>query len=31
MEVENRTNNSNSQRLISEAIRKIALGRGLER
>lgn len=31
MEMENRTNNSNSQRLISEAIRKIALGRGLER
>lgn len=31
METQNRTNNSNSQRLISEAIRKIALGRGLER
>lgn len=31
MEIENKTNNSNSQRIIREAIRKIALGRGLER
>lgn len=31
MEMDNRINNSNSHRLISEAVRKIALGRGLER